>query len=142
MKKQLTTLLLIGFTAILFSQTTIRANVSFGIGPDCRGNQGTCTFAIGGNNKSNTTNTTINYNKENKELILTFDNINLETENKSKLLNNKLEKDFYLYKFDKIFVLPQDILIALGIKNQTKIKQGNYLVKIKGDTIIMTLKLE
>jgi len=141
MKKQVITLLFISFTAILVAQTTIRANVSFGHAPDCWGNQGTCAFTTGDNNKSNT-NTTIVYNKENKKLILTFNNTNLEIDNKSKLLNTKLEKNFYLYNFEEDFVLPQDILSALGVKNQTKIKQGNYLVKIKRDEIIMTLQLE
>ena len=54
--KIILTLLLIGFTTILFSQETkstkaINANISFGHAPDCFGNSGVCTF-ISSQNKS------------------------------------------------------------------------------------------
>ena len=84
----------------------------------------------------------VSFNKESEELIIVLDNTKLDTENKSKILNNKLEKDNFLYSFDEDFILSDEIKKALDIKQFTKIKKGNYLARVIGDTIVIKLKLE
>ena len=131
MKIKLITYLLIGFQTILFSQqtkTNLTANITLGHAPDCRGSQGICTFQTLNNNKS-TSNTQVRFNKENNELILVLSKTTLDKTNKLKLLSNKLEKGFYLYTFDEEFILSKELKDALNIKELTKIKQGDYLVK-------------
>lgn len=141
MKKQLITLLFIGFQTFLFSQKSISANVNMGRNySDCNHPGSFC--GVDSNTTKSNANATITYNNEKNELTFIFSNTTLDTTNKSKLLNNKLEKDFYLYTFDEDFILPKEIKDALNIKNLSKIKKGNYLVKIVKGQIIMKLKLE
>ena len=132
-------------TNLIFSQQTNKTNlnlsITFGHAPDCRGSQGVCTFKTLSCNKS-TSNTQVSFNKERNELTLILSKTNLDETNKLKLLSNKLEKDFYLYTFEENFVLPTEIKQALNIKNLSKIKKGDYLVKVIKDQIIMKLKLE
>ena len=87
-------------------------------------------------------NTTISFDKENNELIFKMAIAKIDNASKTNLLNNKLEKDFYLYTINEKFDLPFDIKKELGINNLTKIKTGNYLVKKQGDFLVMRLKLE
>jgi len=130
----------------LFSQKNkitilANANVSFGRNySNCRQPGNFCEFKTS-TNKS-TANTQVSFDKENNELTFIFSKTNLEETNKLKLLSNELEKDFYLYTFDEDFILPNDIKKALNIKDLSKIKKGNYLVKVNKDQIIMKLKLE
>jgi len=126
----------------LFSQTygkTINADLDFN-GKMCNGGFGVC-YMNPITNKS-TSNTKISFDKESNELTFIFSKTTLDTTNKSKLLKNELEKNFYLYTFDEDFILSKQIKEALNIKELTKIKQGNYLVKVIKDQIIMKLKLE
>ena len=143
MKKQILIILLISFTTLLYSQNqnkTVNTVLEFGHAPDCRGSQGSCTFKTSTNKSS--ANTQVSFDKENNELTFIFSKTNLEETNKLKLLSNELEKDFYLYTFDEDFILSNDIKKALNIKDLSKIKKGNYLVKVNKDQIIMKLKLE
>jgi len=143
-------LILISFFIIsyqsLFSQknkTTpiANANVSFGRNySNCRQPGSFCELNVS-NNKS-ISNTQISFNRDSKELTLVLSKTTLDQTNKLKLLSNKLEKDFYLYTFDEDFLLSKELKEALNIKELTKIKQGNYLVKVIKDQIIMKLKLE
>jgi len=129
---------------LIFSQIqnqTLNTEMEFGHAPDCFGSQGICTFKTLSNKKS-ISNTQVSFNKENNELILVLSNTTLDETNKLKLLSNELEKDFYLYTFDEDFILSKELKEALDIKELTKIKQGNYLVKVIKDQIIMKLKLE
>ena len=126
----------------IFSQTyskTINADLDFS-GKMCNGGFGVCYMNTTAN--KSTANTQISFNKESNELILMFSKTTLDQTNKGKLLNSKLEKDFYLYTFDEDFLLSKELKEALNIKELTKIKQGNYLVKVIKDQIIMKLKLE
>jgi len=145
MKIKLITYILIGFVSITFAQQANRSNlttnITFGHAPDCKGFQGICTFKTIKSNKSNS-NTQVNFNKENNELTLVLSKTTLDETNKLKLLSNKLEKDFYLYTFDNDFILSKELKEALNIKELTKIKQGDYLVKVIKDQIIIKLKLE
>lgn len=142
MKKQAIIFILMFFTNIIFSQTqskTINADTDWS-GHMCNGGHGMCH--IDSSTNKTTSNTQVSFDKENKELTFIFSKTTLDQTNKGKLLNSKLEKDFYLYTFDEDFILSNDIKDALNIKNLSKIKQGNYLVKIVKDKIIMKLKLE
>ncbi len=136
--KTLITILFIDFTIILFSQNT--ASIEFGSGPDCRGNSGICTFAV--NSSKSNSNMEIIYTKNNNELIFVIYKSKIENSSKLKLTNNELEKGFYLYSFDEDFILPIKVLNQLNITEKTKIKQGNYLVKEQGNSLILKLKLE
>ena len=138
--KTLITFLMIGFTTILFSQNvTINAKTNWN-GRMCNGGHGMC-YIESTSNKS-TSNTTLTFNKENKELILEISKIKLDDTSKLKLTNNELEKDFYLYTFDNDFELSIEIKNSLGITNLSKIKKGNYLITEKGNYLIIKLKLE
>jgi hypothetical protein len=106
----------------------------------CNGGHGMC-YIESASNKS-TSNTQVSFDKESEELTFIFSKATLDIPNKSKLLSNKLEKDFYLYSFDEDFILSKELKEALKITKLTKIKQGDYLVKIVKDKIIMKLKLE
>lgn len=131
---------MIGFTTILFSQNvTINAKTNWN-GRMCNGGHGMC-YIESTSNKS-TSNTTLTFNKENKELILEISKIKLDDTSKLKLTNNELEKDFYLYTFDNDFELSIEIKNSLGITNLSKIKKGNYLITEKGNYLIIKLKLE
>ncbi len=126
----------------IFSQTqnkTIDVDVSWN-GKMCNGGHGMC-YIDSSTNKT-TSNTKIIYNKESNELTLVLSKTTLDETNKGKLLSNKLEKDFYLYTFDEDFILSKELKEALNITKFSKIKQGNYLVKIIKNQIIMKLKLE
>lgn len=123
------------------NKTNLTANITFGHAPDCRGSQGICTFQTLSSNKS-ISNTKTSFNKESNELTLVLSKTTLDQTSKLKLLSNELEKNFYLYTFDKDFILPKEIKDVLNIKKVSKIKQGNYLVKVIKDQIIMKLKLE
>jgi hypothetical protein len=136
--------LLISYTTILFPQIqnkTINTEIEFGHAPDCYGSQGICTFKTLSNSKS-TSNTQVSFNKDSKELTLVLSNTTLDQTNKDKLLNNELEKDFYLYTFYEDFILSNELKETLNITKLTRIKKGNYLVKIVKDKIIMKMKLE
>jgi hypothetical protein len=141
MKKQIIILLLISFQTLLcFAQKeTYQTKIGFR-------NSETCLFEFGGmcgvGNKS--VNNVKYYTNENNEIIFEIDRDFLTNLEEEKILGQKPEKGKIIYIFDlkKDFIIPNNILITLGIKNLSKIKQGNYLVKIKGDAIIMTLKLE
>lgn len=144
MKKQILIILLISFTALLYSQTQsktiINANLNLsGLHCDNKPPLGPCGITT--TNKS-TSNTQISFNKDNNELTFVFSKTTLDITNKSKLLNNELEKGFYLYTFDEDFILSKELKEALNITILTKIKQGSYLVKVIKDEIIMKLKLE
>lgn len=146
MKKQLfkgILVLLFGVsTTQLFSQTqnkTANATINFN-GLHCNNIPplGPCGITV--TNKINS-NTVISYNKVQNELTFTFSTTTLDTETKNKLLNSKLEKNFYLYTFDEDFILSEELKIKLNIQKFSKIKKGNYLIKIIGNQIIMKLKL-
>ena len=118
--KTIITFLLIGFTTILFSQTkSINANTSY-TGLNCRGNSSAPCAVDYVPNKS-LSNTQISFNNENNELIFIISKAKIDTTSKSKLLDNKLEKDIYLYSFDEDFILSDEIKTSLGIKEYTKI---------------------
>lgn len=138
------TYLLIGFQTILFAQNKLSnkayANITFGHAPDCVGYSGACTFTATQNKTSS--NAEVSYNKANKELILTLSKSYLDNNNKAKVLSNELEKDIFLYDFKTDFVLSNELMTALNINGLTKIKQGNYLVRVVDDAIIIKLKLE
>ncbi len=134
--KTLFTYILILFSFLLYAQKN--ANITFGHGPDCRGNSGTCTFEVSQNKTQS--NTQLSFNKDNNELTLVIAKTDIAS--KLKLTNNKLEKGFYLYSFDENFKLPAEALTLLNITNKTKIKKGDYLVKEKDNNLIMTVKLE
>lgn len=150
MKKLFSTgILMLIFSIIptqIFSQKskkifTINAETSIGRNlSDCRHPGSFCGFKT--TTDKSTANTQVSFNKESNELTLVFSKTTLEQTNKDKLLNNKLEKDFYLYTFNQDFILPKEVKDALNITKFSKIKQGNYLVKIVKDKIIMKLKLE
>ena len=140
MKKQIITLILISFTTILFSQNvTINAKTNWS-GRMCNGGQGMCH--IDSNSSESESNTKISFNKKSSELTFIMSKTKLDNTSKLKLTNNVLEKDFYLYTFDEDFLLPAEIKDALNIKKLSKIKQGNYLVKVINDQIIIKFKLE
>ncbi len=132
---------MISFQTVLFSQQnkSMSADIDWN-GTMCNGGQGACYINTSSNESESNAN--ISFNKENKELIIVLDNAKLDTENKSKLLNNELEKGFHLYTFDTDFILSNEIKTALDIKEFTKIKQGNYLIRVIDDSIIIKLKLE
>lgn len=89
------------------------------------------------------TNAQMSYNEETKELMLVFNINTLNADIKSKLLNNKLEKDYFLYTNPQDYRIPNYIKEALDMDYQIKnIKKGLYLVKIKEDQIVMKLKLD
>ncbi len=135
--KTLLTYIFIGYTAIALSQNVAQRQLTFGQGPDCRGNQGICSFSAAGKTIANTQ---LSYDAKNNLLILVI--AKTDTASKLKLTQNKLEDTLYLYNFDENYDLPDDILNLLGITGKTKIKKGNYLVKDAGDILIMKLKLE
>jgi len=130
----------------LFAQETFKkslnTNITFGHAPDCLGFSGICAFQTESNSKTKNT-TQMQYVAVNKELILVFAKSSLEKTNTAKLLNNELEKGYYLYAFDEDYVLPDNIKTALNISKQlTHIKKGSYLVKEVNNQFIMKLKLE
>jgi hypothetical protein len=118
---------------------TINTAVSFGHAPDCAGYSGSCTFTSTTTKKY--ANSQASYNKENNTLTFIFNNKTNST-NITKLKHEQLEKDFYLYNFDETTILPKEVVQQLNIKGNTKIKKGNYLVKVKGDDLILTVTLE
>lgn len=136
--KTILTYLLIGFTTILFSQTQSKSTKSLDIGLG----DGTPCTNMGFGCQTNKTTAQMRFDKENNELTLVFSKTSLDTDNKAKILSNELEKDFYLYSFDIDYALPNEIVTALDIKGFSKIKHGDYLVKVQGDQIILKLKLE
>lgn len=139
--KTILSILLIGFQSLLFSQTIAFANLSFGHAPDCVGHSGICAFQTANNNKL-IANTEVSFDNVNKEIVLIFNNNELDLVSKAKLLSNKLAKDLFLYNFDTDFVLPDEIKTTLKIEEFTEIKQGNYFINVQGEQIIMKLKLE
>ncbi len=142
--KTLLIYLSICFTTIVLSQNknkTINVSTDLsGLHCDNKPPNGPCGISYPKNKSS--ANTQVGFDKENNELTFIFSKTNLEETNKLKLLSNELEKDFYLYTFDEDFILSNDIKKALNIKDLSKIKKGNYLVKVNKDQIIMKLKLE
>ncbi|MCF6307264.1 MAG: hypothetical protein L3J09_04840 [Flavobacteriaceae bacterium] len=134
--KTLFTYILILFSFLLYAQKN--ATVTFGHGPDCRGNAGTCTFGVS-QNKANS-NTQLSFDAKNNELILVI--TKTDTASKLKLTNNQLEKGVYMYSFNEDFELPTTVLNQLNITDKTKIKKGDYLVKDKGESLLIKVKLE
>ncbi len=122
-------------------KASISADITFGHAPDCMGFSGICTFQTESSGKTEMT-TQMQFNAENKELILVLPKASLEALNTAKLLNNELEKGYYLYAFEEDYVLPNNIKTVLNITKLTQIKKGSYLVKEINNQFIMKLKLE
>lgn len=139
--KLILTYLMIVLQTMLFSQTSSYANINFGHAPDCVGYSGICAFQSTGTMKSSA-NTELIFNIEESEISLIFDKKELDEANKSKLLDNEFKKGSYLYNLDTDFNLPDQLKKDLNIKLFKKVKQGNHLVKVEGDFIIMKLELE
>ena len=94
------------------------------------------------NTDKNTANSKITYNTKTNELTITILKSKTEKQELNKLKTKQLEKGFYLYTVDKEFILPQEIIKQLDIKNKTKIAKGDYLVKDKGNVFEIVVKLE
>lgn len=140
--KQIVTLLLISLLSFSQNYQVQSVQIGLGYGPNCGGSGFGCDFLLQTNAAETAANAKVSYDKEHHELLLIFDHTKLNFENKSKLLDNKLENNYYLYVVEQDFTLPVAVLEALTIEGIGVIKKGNYLVKVFGNQISIKLKLK
>ncbi len=135
--KTLITYICIGYTAFAFSQNNTPANLSFGRPPDCSGYQGSCTFTTGTKNNANAS---VSYREKTGELIITINKDNTTLDQLEKLTHNKVKNNTFLYTFDSDYMLPQNVIIALKLPQNTYIKAGDYPVVNQEKHLIITVK--
>lgn len=143
MQKLILILVLSFITKTHYAQNTktIQTNVGFGRNlQDCRHPGSFCDMQT--NTNKSTANSQVTYNNKTNELTITLKKNKTEKQELTKLKTKQLEKGYYLYSVVKEFVLPQEIIKQLDIKNKTKIAKGDYLVKDKGNVFELVVKLE